>query len=419
MLAAVSVLSLGARIAWLGQPCRVPCRSADDHVLIFDETYYVNAARVIAGLRPPAGAHYASAPGGDDPNAEHPQLAKLLIAGSIELFGDGPFAWRIASVVFGSLALLGMFALVCAAGGGSGLALGACLLMALDNLFLVQGRIATLDIYVLAAMVWSVALYLRGRTLLAGVVVAIGACFKLVGADAILVLALLEMLRRSAVRSRDARGALQRIATCAVTAAGVFLALLAAMDAIAPPYDYTTGRPVGGGPFGHIAHMLSFGASQTSPGGPRGIASYPWQWFGDYKPITYLNINPARPSPGLYHIHPAVHFLGMISPPILALALPALVLALLSLRRPATRQTGPLAALALAWVLGTFVPFELLSVIWSRTSYLYYMLIVMPGIYVAVAMLLGRFRRRRRLVLAWGVAVLAAAVIMYPLTPIP
>ena len=76
----------------------------------------------------------------------------------------------------------------------------------------------------------------------------------------------------------------------------------------------------------HLAHMLSYAAGQTSPHGPTGIASYPWEWLVDYKPIVYLNINPARPSPGWTHVHPAAHFLGMISPPILLLALPALVL---------------------------------------------------------------------------------------------
>ncbi len=73
-----------------------------------------------------------------------------------------------------------------------------------------------------------------------------------------------------------------------------------------------------GGPFGHLAHMFSYAAQQTSPHGPRGIASYPWEWLVDLKPITYLNINPSSPAPGLQHVPPAVHFLGFISPPILA-----------------------------------------------------------------------------------------------------
>src|SRR5689334_2273907 len=129
LLCALVVVSLAARLAWLGEPCRSPCRSPTDHLLVFDEDYYVNAARVIAGIRPPNGAPYANAPLGVDANSEHPQLAKLVIAGGIELFGDGPLAWRLPSVLLGTIAILGMFALVRAAGGGPWLGLGAAALM--------------------------------------------------------------------------------------------------------------------------------------------------------------------------------------------------------------------------------------------------------------------------------------------------
>jgi dolichyl-phosphate-mannose-protein mannosyltransferase len=158
LLAVVSLLSFGARAALLGQPCRTPCRTATDHVLVFDEIYYINAARRIAGVPVPRDQPYATAPSGVDPNAEHPQLAKLIIAGSIEALGDGPWAWRLGSLVFGSLAIVGMFSLVRASGGSRWLALGAASLMALDNLLLVHGRIGTLDVYAVAAMIWAVAL---------------------------------------------------------------------------------------------------------------------------------------------------------------------------------------------------------------------------------------------------------------------
>ncbi len=422
LLAVLSIASLAARTAWLGEPCHAPCRSAADHLLIFDESYYVNAARVIAGVPVPAGQTYASVPRGVDPNSEHPQLAKLVIAGSIELFGDGPLAWRLGSLVLGTLAVVGMFALVRSAGGSGWLGLGAAALMAADNLQLVHGRIGTLDVYALAAMVWGAALYLRGRPLVGGVVIGVGACCKLVALYVLVSMVVFEgllMLRRSGMSADGLRAAVRRLALCCLSAGVAFISLLALLDRIAPPYDATARRRLAVGPFHHFAHMLGYAAHQTSPHGPQGIASYPWGWIVDYKPIVYLNINPARPSAGLTHVHPSSHFLGVISPPILLLALPALALVVWRVARGAASELGTASLLGLAWFAGTFLPFLVLSLIWQRTSYLYYMVIVMPGLYLLVAELVLRRRAQRRLIWMWGAMVLAAAVVMYPFTPLP
>ncbi len=427
MLVLVCLVSLGARAAWLGQPCHSPCRSARDHVLVFDETYYVNAARVIAGIHPPAGAPYASAPLGDDPNAEHPQLAKLSIAGLIELLGDGPLAWRLPSLILGTLCLLGMYALVRAADGSAWLAVGAAALMAADNLVLVHSRIATLDVYALAGMLWGVTAYLRGRPLVAGAVIGVGACAKMVAPYALLVLVLVELIAWLATRS-DARRRVARLAACVAVFAVVLVGVLAVMDDVAPPYNNSTGKLVGAGPFGHLAHMFSYAARETSPHGPTGIASYPWAWLIDLKPITYLNVNPRRPVPGLYHVHPASHFVGVINPAILLPGLIGLVLAGLAVGRAArarARARGQaatpdrLSGLAVAWFLGSWLPFVALSLVDSRTSYIYYMVIVMPGLYLAAGQAIARLRRHPRVVSVWVAGVAIAAVLLYPFTPLP
>ncbi len=418
LLAVLCALSLGARAAWLGDPCRSPCRTASDHILIFDEDYYVNAARVIAGIHPPAGSPYADSPLGDDPNAEHPQLVKLIIAGSIELFGDGPLAWRLGSLIFGTVAILGMFALVRAAGGGPWPALAAAGLMATDNLMIVHGRIGTLDVYALALMVWAAAAYLRGHPLLAGVLIGVGACMKEVAVYVLFALVVLEALEWLHTRRGSAARGL-RLAGCTASAAAVFVGGLAIMDRIAPPYNDAARKLVTGGPLGHLAHIVSYADHQTSPHGPRGIASYPWGWLVDYKPITYLNINPARPSDGLFHVHPAVHFLGLISPPILLLGLPALFLAGWRVIRPGVGRERSLEVLAVAWFAGTYLPFVVSSLLFSRTSYIYYMVIVMPGVYVAIAALVPRLARWPKWSALWVAGVLVAAVIAYPLTPLP
>ncbi len=444
-LAVVSLVSFGARAAFLGAPCRAPGHSANDHLLIFDEDYYVNAARVIAGVRPPTGVPYVQTPLGDDGNAEHPQLAKLVMAGSIELFGDGPFAWRLGSLLMGSVAILGMFALVRAAGGGPWAAVGAAALMAADNLLLVHGRIGTLDIYAVAAMIWGAALYLRGRPLLAGAVIGVGACCKLVAPYALLVLVLLELLGWASQRD-SLRARLLSLLECVGVAAGVFLGLLAILDAVAPPYNDAAHQLVTGGALHHLGHMISYAAQQTSPHGPKGIASYPWQWLVDSGWITYLSIAPSNGPALPGAAHPVVHFLGLIGPPILLAGLIGLILAAFGLframlRRPRNapgrggastswprasaagfarpgQRLAPVGVplLAVAWFLGTYLPFVALSLIWHRTSYLYYMVIVMPGLYVAAVYLMGRLHRRWLTALL-AVAVLGGALVPYPLNP--
>jgi dolichyl-phosphate-mannose-protein mannosyltransferase len=418
LLAGLLLVSVLTRVAWIGEPCHTPCRTSDDHLLIFDEDYYVNAARVIAGIRPPTGAPYANAPLGVDANSEHPQLAKLLIAGAVKLFGDGPLAWRLPSLILGTLAVLGMFALVRAAGGGPWLGLGAAALMACDNLLLVHGRIGTLDIYAVAAMIWGAALYLRRRPVWAGVVIGLGTSAKEVAPYVLFALVVLELLRWWRTRD-DASARLGRLGACVAVWAATFLAALTVMGWIAPAYSPQTGKLVPNGPFGHVAHILSYAANQTSPHGPQGIASYPWAWLIDSKPITYLRINPAQPTAALSQVSPAVHFLGLISPPILLLAVPALLLAARPVVRRHLRYENEVGLVGLAWFLGTYLPFVASSLIESRTSYLYYMVIVMPGIYLVVADLIARIGPQRKLVLLWMAGVVAAAVVLYPFTPLP
>ena len=441
VLGVISVLSLGARAYKLGEPCQLPCTTANDHTLIFDEAYYVNAARVIAGIRPPAGSHYDHSPLGSDPNAEHPQGAKLIIAGAIELFGDGPFAWRIGSLIFGSLAILGMYALVRAAGGDRWPAVGAAALMACDNLLLIHGRIATLDIYALAPMIWGVALYLRGRWIGAAVVLALADCMKEIAPYALVVLALVELVR-ALIAARD-RGApeqwhwwpaLVRWAACSLLSIGLFIAGLGLMGLIAHPYADAEGRFITGGPIDALRHIIVY-AEQLTASKPTGIASYPWQWLLDVKPIVYLRVT--SPMPGqVAGITPDVSFIGEMSPPIMLLALPAVlffavrVILRLVRRRPSLAALDPtrfaralgdlqMSILGVAWFTATWLPYELDQLIDHRISYTYYMIFVMPGIYVAVIHLvtLGWRRRDRRLrvlIGVWALTVLAAVIVMYP-----
>jgi dolichyl-phosphate-mannose-protein mannosyltransferase len=407
LLAVLLCVSIGVRSFRLEQPCDHGCRNHAAASLIFDESYYVNAARRLAGV---AGGSdqpdYAKAPSGTDPNAEHPQLAKLVMAAGIEIFGNRPLGYRIGSVLAGTAVLLLMFALARAEGGAPWLALGATAVLAADNLFTVHGRIATLDIYYLAFMLGGVALYLRRRPVLAGIVLGVGATTKLVGIYALFILGLLELGRWATRR----RGEIEPLAMCIVATGIAYAVVLQALDMSFPAFDPGTGEQFNNA-VAHTRHMLDYAVQLTSPGGPSGIASYPWSWLAGQGEIPYLTLNSTASAGGqVVSTTVLVSFKGAVNPFLLYLAIPALFAA----AARAWSEGDDLDILALAWFLGTMLPFTLQAIFQDRTTYLYYLVATLPAICLAGARLFSIRGVPRAAALGWGVALIVGFVNLYP-----
>lgn len=115
----------------------------------FDETHYVPAARQLleTGFSIPTR------------NLEHPPLAKELIALSIWLFGDNPFGWRTFSALFGGLAVTGIYLCGLAVFDSRRAAVWTASIAALNQMLFVQARVAMLDIFSLAFVVWGLAFF--------------------------------------------------------------------------------------------------------------------------------------------------------------------------------------------------------------------------------------------------------------------
>ncbi|WP_243693719.1 glycosyltransferase family 39 protein [Sphingomonas sp. BK235] len=112
---------------------------------VFDEVHYLPAARALRDLSGPA-------------NMEHPLLAKELIALGLRLFGDAPLGWRAMSTVAGSATIAGVFALTWLLTGRTRAALTGALLALLGFTVYVQARIAMLDTFLLAFLLWGIVL---------------------------------------------------------------------------------------------------------------------------------------------------------------------------------------------------------------------------------------------------------------------
>jgi hypothetical protein len=74
--------------------------------------------------------------------------------------------------------------------------------------------------------------------------------------------------------------------------------------------------------------------------------------------------------------------------------------------------------LAVAWFVGTWGPFAVFSLIDQRTSYIYYMVVVMPGLYLGATFIVTRLGRYRALTATFAATVAVAAVLSYPLLPL-
>lgn len=116
--------------------------------LNFDESHYIPAAREIIK-------------GDNHTNKEHPVLAKYIIASGISLFGDHSTGWRAMSVIFGSLSLVGMFYIGCTLFGTLNAGLLCVILTFLNQVHLVQSRIAMLDTFMVSFLVFAILFYIR------------------------------------------------------------------------------------------------------------------------------------------------------------------------------------------------------------------------------------------------------------------
>lgn len=112
--------------------------------IVFDETHYVSAARIVLDLDRPT-------------NVEHPLVGKTLIAGGIAMFGDNPVGWRAMSTLAGTATVLGVFAILMLLFARTRVAAFGAVLAMLNQMLFVQSRVGMLDAFLGVFMIGAVA----------------------------------------------------------------------------------------------------------------------------------------------------------------------------------------------------------------------------------------------------------------------
>jgi dolichyl-phosphate-mannose-protein mannosyltransferase len=129
--------------------------------MFFDEPYFVPEARAFIQGKPN--------PAPDAPPLAKPPLGKLIMAVGMELAGDNPFGWRIAGVVCGALTVAGVYLWAYLLLENSGLAVLAAGLALFNNFLFVMSRIATVDVFLIFFLVWSLVAYTAALSMDVGV----------------------------------------------------------------------------------------------------------------------------------------------------------------------------------------------------------------------------------------------------------
>jgi 4-amino-4-deoxy-L-arabinose transferase-like glycosyltransferase len=403
VLGLLLVVALILRLAWLNIPVQG---------LIFDEAYYVNAARVILHL--PATTHYADAVPGFDPNTEHPALGKLLIAGSMAILGDNAIAWRLPSVLFGMLALVAVYLIARDTTKSRWLPIAVTAFVAFDNLTFVQGRIGTLDILVLAPMLLGSWLAIRRRWILAGVALGLALLIKITaiyGVGAVLLYwfvtegwPILRARRRP--RLGDVRGPVGFV----VITLSIMLGGLTILDARLSQFP---------SPVDHITRIVTYGANLKAPitvGHCPEIDSKPWQWpFNDCQINYYRTDVTVKTGSEITAKYPKIEFQGALNP-LLASTIP---LAALFTAWYGWRTRNRLALWALAWAATNYLPYVVLALFTPRIMYLYYALPLVPVAAAGLALLLTRGGLPRPLRWGYMALYLVGFAAYFPFRQIP
>jgi dolichyl-phosphate-mannose-protein mannosyltransferase len=400
-LALLLLVALLLRGVWLTKP---------NNSLIFDEYYYVNAARHILGWRVPSNDPYISRPTGIDPNSEHPPLAKLLIAGSMRIFGDNGVGWRLPSVLLGTFSILLVYGIVRRVEAREHVAFLAAFLYAFDNLVFVHSRIATLDIFFVTFMLLGIFLYLSNQVEFAALALVVSTLCKIAGVYGIAVLIAYEALKIVRARIESGRwsfGVVRRLAALV----GIYIVFLPVELGL---LDHWWGAYHN--PFSHLRHIWTYGLALTRAGGPQGQESNPWQWLVNEVPMTYFESSVQVLVGGKVNItRPIVFFRGAMNPYVIFMAPLGIAYAI---SRAFTRR-GNFSFLILALFFCTYLPWWVAAIFGNRISYIFYFLPVVPAVAMAAALFMEAPEMPKIVRWAYVAAVLLAFYEYFPFRQIP
>lgn len=391
---------------------------------IFDEVHYLNAAR--ATLL------------GNAANAEHPPLAKILYAGSIGIFGDWWFAWRIVPAICAVLALYFFFR-ISKNFFSERKALVATSFLMFDTLFFVNTSVAILDAPALLFGFVGLERFLSKKWKTSAIAFAIACLMKETALFILIATIVWYALRNVRWRKVKNKVNLKTFGVFTLVFLAVSMGGLWTYDLAFKPSTGTTvtaliqqnvvvdqnqnpittyistvlityASPITN-PIGHIQFAFEYYKSLV-PAINANASDYrpPWGWIlpadNTFNPPPYLVV--AVTAGGITKI--AINWVSIVSPPIAFMYIPLLGIAIALLLK---RRNTELAGLVAVWSIVAYVPWLLLGLFVQRMTFNYYFIYTVPALCLGIPMFWDALPLKRNTKIAMLITQLTSAAVWF------
>jgi dolichyl-phosphate-mannose--protein O-mannosyl transferase len=357
---------------------------------IFDEVYYVDGARDLL-------AYGVEVAGSKSEFVVHPPVGKWMIAAGIQLFGDNPTGWRIASAVVGSLMIL-VIGLIAQRLFRNPLLTGlASALAAIDGMALVHSRTALLDNFLAFFILLATYFFIRRNYWLTGLFLGIALSTKWSALYFIAVFGLIALYRAFSHHTGRAliRPTIERFTQFGLIPVTVYLTSWSGWFLS----DRGWGRGYSSNPlksfYYYHEQILGFHTGLTEK---HTYEANPWSWLFMGRPTSFFYESPS----GCGSKSCSQEIIALGTPFLWWLAIAALALVIgMWLRSMVTRHFDPAITIIIAGITAGYLPWFFFQ---ERTVFTFYAIVFQPflilALVYAVRAILLRFKKSGEAIVA-------------------
>ena len=369
------LLIFSIRLAIVNSPKPILGERYYDTGFVFDESYYVKAARKMLI--------------GEPANDEHPPLSKAFIMLGMMLFGDKPLGWRFFSILASSISIVLVYEISLLIFRKKSYSFVAATLFATDIMTFNIGQIAMLDAPSMMFVLMGSMLLLRKRHDLGSLFFGLASLCKLNAILPIAGIIIFLMLTRYAKHEKISnylRENASFIGRVFFIGFIMFLIGLLVYDAGYKAFDNN--------PLGHLSYMYNYHTSLRYQNAE--IVILPLEWINPLDPFSpveyYVTTERELSNSGrLLEYHPIAYF-GIYSPLWWGIWLVVPISLIEIVRNISENKEQGTGLFTLLWIVVNFFPYVLAAYVMKRWVYPFYFCMSLPGLYIGLSYYLNRSR---------------------------